>query len=138
MPTVPSNVPVIHPKTSPRRSYVGAVELKPSDRFSILEFAEIFGFTTGAFIDAIERNRSTIRRPFYSILDLATRWRCSRATVYNVLRESEFNLLDLSLPGRDKEKRLLPCKKKGKRLVPNCVVERIEQGRMRSLSDQAA
>ena len=99
--------------------------LKETDRLSIFEFAEIFGFLPAGLIAAIERNRLTIKKPFYSIQDLAARWRCSRGTVYNVLRESEFKLLDLSNRGKDK----------GKRIVPAAVVEQIEQGQMRSLSE---
>ena len=106
----------------------GSTELKAVARLTILEFAEIFGFTPTELISGIERNRFAIKRPFYSIRDLAARWRCSRGAVYNVLRESEFKLLDLCQDG----------KKKGKRLVPSAAVERIEQSRMRSLSDALA
>jgi len=101
--------------------------LKPTDCLSILEFAELFGFTPAELIAAIERNRAALKRAFYSIQDLANRWRCARGTVYNVLRESEFKVLDLSHPGKDK----------GKRLIPGSVVERIEQRRMRPLFEAA-
>jgi hypothetical protein len=55
---------------------------------------------------------------FFSIGDLATRWRCSRGTVYNIIRGEK--VLDFALPGH-----------RGKKLVPRGVVERIEQKRMR-------
>ena len=118
-------------------------ELKPQDSLSILEFAELFGFTPAELITAIERNRHACKRPFYSIQDLAARWRCSRATVYNVLREAEFKLLDLSLLKREgKEDTATESPReqadKGKRLVPWSVVEQIEKKRMRSLVEMAA
>jgi len=57
-------------------------------------------------------------RPLFSISDLAERWRCSRGTVYNIIR-GEW-VVDFAAPGR-----------KGKKLVPADVVYRIEQDRMR-------
>jgi predicted DNA-binding protein YlxM (UPF0122 family) len=100
----------------------------PSDKFSIAELADVFGFPVSALVEAINRNRQAIKKPFYSIPDLAKRWNCSRATVYNVLRETEFKLLNLSRPGKDK----------GKWLVPAAVVERIEQGRLERLPENVA
>lgn len=58
--------------------------------------------------------------PYYSIADLAERWRCSRGTVYNVLRGEK--VLDFALPGH-----------KGKKLVAAEVVCRIERGNTRIL-----
>jgi len=100
----------------------------PSDKLSIAELADIFGFPVSALIDAINRNRRSFNKPFYSIPDLAARWNCSRATVYNILKESEFKLLDLSRKD----------KKKGKWNIPASVVEHIEQARMRRLPDSIA
>ena len=97
--------------------------LTTEDHFSIEEFAGLFGFPAEAILVAMERNRSAINKPFYSIPDLARRWCCSRATVYTILRESEFKLLDMR---RTK-------KGKGKWNVPSAVVEQIEKSRMRSL-----
>ena len=57
-------------------------------------------------------------QPFFSIADLADRWRCSRGTVYNVLRGRL--VLDFAAPGH-----------KGKKLVPVEAVLAIEQSRMR-------
>jgi hypothetical protein len=56
--------------------------------------------------------------PYFSIPDLASRWRCSRGTVYNVIRGEK--VLDFAAPGR-----------KGKKLVPRDVVCRIEQSNTR-------
>jgi hypothetical protein len=58
------------------------------------------------------------RQAFFSIPELATRWRCSRGTVYNMIRGER--VLDFASPGR-----------RGKKLVPVEVIERIEQSNMR-------
>jgi hypothetical protein len=57
-------------------------------------------------------------QPFFSIADLAERWRCSRGTVYNVLRGQP--VLDFARVGH-----------KGKKLVPAEVVRAIEQSKMK-------
>jgi hypothetical protein len=56
--------------------------------------------------------------PYFSIPELASRWRCSRSTVYNVIRGEK--VLDFAAPGR-----------KGKKLVPREVVRSIEQSNTR-------
>lgn len=99
------------------------MSLSPTDSLSILEYADIFGFTPEAVIEAIGRNRRAVKQSFYSIPGLAKRWCCSRAKVYAILREAGYKLLDLTIPGKDK----------GKRLIPASVVERIEQTRLRPL-----
>jgi hypothetical protein len=52
---------------------------------------------------------------YYSIPDLALRWRCSRGTVYNRLRFARAKVLDFSAAGR-----------KSKKLVPALTVFRLE------------
>jgi hypothetical protein len=101
--------------------------LKATDSLKIFEFADLFGFPASAVLTAIERQRRTINKPYYSIPDLKWRWNCSRATVYAVLRESEYKILDLARPG----------KKKGPKGIPAHVVEQIEKDRMRPLEDAA-
>jgi hypothetical protein len=59
-------------------------------------------------------------QPFYSISELAKRWRCSRGSVYNRLRGEK--VLDFAAPGH-----------KGHKLVPIETVRRIEQRRMKVL-----
>ncbi len=59
-------------------------------------------------------------RPFFSIQDLAERWRCSRASVYNQIRGEK--VLDFAPNGR-----------KGHKLVPLDVVLKIERSRMKVL-----
>ena len=97
--------------------------LRPTDCVAISELADALNVPPSAVISAIEKNRSSIRKAFYSIPDLAKRWNCSRGTVYNVLRETEFKLLNLSRKGKDK----------GKWLIPAAVVEHIEKTRMELL-----
>jgi hypothetical protein len=57
---------------------------------------------------------------FYSIADLAKRWRCSRGSVYNILRGEK--VLDFAAPGR-----------RGHKLVPIETVRRVEERRMKVL-----
>ena len=102
--------------------------IKTSDCISISELADVFGLPATALVSAVERNRRVIKKPFYSIPELAKRWNCSRATVYNILRESESKLLNLTRKD----------KKKGHWNVPASVVERIELARMDSLSEHIA
>jgi DNA-binding GntR family transcriptional regulator len=100
----------------------------PSDKLSISELADIFGFPVAAFVEAINRNRQAVKKPFYSIPELAKRWNCSRATVYNVLRESELKALNVAKRSA----------KKGKWNVPADVVEHIELSRIEAIPESAA
>jgi hypothetical protein len=59
-------------------------------------------------------------QPFYSIADLASRWRCSRGSVYNRLRGEK--VVDFAAMGR-----------KGKKLVPLETVQKIERAHLRVL-----
>jgi hypothetical protein len=69
--------------------------------------------------DAATLDRPPAKDPkYFSIADLAGRWRCSRGTVYNVIRGER--VLDFAVSGR-----------RGKKLVPADVVSKIEQRRMR-------
>lgn len=58
------------------------------------------------------------KQEFFSIPELAVRWRCSRGTVYNLIRGER--VLDFATPGH-----------RGKKLVPAAVVSRIEESSMR-------
>jgi len=73
---------------------------------------------TVAKLGAMQVESNTLAQTYFSIADLAARWRCSRGTVYNVIRGEK--VLDFAAPGR-----------RGKKLVPQEVVRRIEQKRMR-------
>ena len=63
---------------------------------------------------------SRAEQPFYTIADLAVRWRCSRASVYSTLRGE---LVVALRPGR-----------KGRKLVSADVVRQIENRRTRRLT----
>jgi hypothetical protein len=95
-----------------------------SDKFSVAEVADIFGFPVPALVAAMNRNIQSLHKPFYSIPDLAARWDCSRATVYNVLRESEFKILNAA------SKRAT---QRDKWRVPAAVVEHLEKSRMEAM-----
>jgi hypothetical protein len=62
------------------------------------------------------------QQPYYSIPELAVRWRSSRATVYNRLRFAGAKVLDLG-----------PAGKKGKKLVPALTVFQIESKNLKAL-----
>jgi transposase len=59
---------------------------------------------------------------YFSIAELAERWRCSRGTVYNRLRKVRADVLDFAPRGR-----------KGKKLVPAATVFGIEARHTRRL-----
>jgi len=73
---------------------------------------------TASQLEAMRLEPDAAMPPYFSISELAARWRCSRGTVYNIIRGEK--VLDFAAPGH-----------KGKKLVPREVVSRIEQGRMR-------
>lgn len=103
--------------------------LTESDSVSLKEFSDLFGFPVQALIVAIERNRGALKKPFYSIADLAQRWVCSRGTVYNVLAEHEGSALELIAPHGKKNR--------GKRSIPASTVERIERARIVRINQAA-
>ena len=70
-------------------------------------------------VEAIARPAPDVR-PFFSIRDLADRWRCSRASVYNRIRGA--TVIDFATKGR-----------KGQKLVPLDVVLKIERAHLRVL-----
>lgn len=69
-----------------------------------------------------EGKNALAEQPFYTIADLAGRWRCSRASVYNILR-GELVVDFAPRPGR-----------KGRKLVSAEVVRQIENHRARRLT----
>lgn len=72
--------------------------------------------------NSVTSNTAKCDQAFYTIPDLANRWHCSRATVYNVLR-GEMVIDFAPRPGR-----------KGHKLVSADVVRQIENRRARSLT----
>lgn len=77
---------------------------------------------TAVQIAAKQSEKPEVRpiQPYFSISDLAERWRCSRASVYNQIRGEK--VLDFAANG-----------KKGHKLVPLETVLKIEHARMRIL-----
>jgi hypothetical protein len=80
---------------------------------------------TALQIETRERTEEITRpvpdvRPFFSIRDLAERWRCSRGSVYSRIRGEM--VVDFAAKG-----------KKGHKLVPLAVVLKIERTCMRVL-----
>lgn len=63
------------------------------------------------------------RQEFFSIKELANRWRCSRGTVYNRLRRTGAQVLDFAT-----------CGKRGRKCVAVDVVFQIEKRHMKRLS----
>jgi predicted DNA-binding protein YlxM (UPF0122 family) len=70
----------------------------------------------------LEGRSMPVHQDFFSIDELAERWRCSRGTVYNRLRAAGAKVLDFAAQG-----------KKGKKAVPTAVVIQIENQRMKRL-----
>jgi predicted DNA-binding protein YlxM (UPF0122 family) len=97
-----------------------------SDRISVTELATLFGFSVSALVEAINRNRKILNKPFYSVSDLAARWNCSRTTVLNILRESELKLFKASSQCATKRNLWR---------IPAPVVKHLEDQRMQALSD---
>ena len=71
---------------------------------------------------AIDPSEAYPRREFFSMQELAERWRCSRGTVYNRLRAEAVKVLDFSRAG-----------KKGKKLVPVSAVHELESRNLKKL-----
>ena len=92
-----------------------------ADTLTISQIAILFGVPESSVRGRIAQG--TVRQEYFSIGELATRWRCSRGTVYNRLRSSSAKVLDFACPG-----------KKGKKAVPAAVVVQIEAGKMRRLA----
>ena len=68
-------------------------------------------------------NGTPVYRDFFTIQQLARRWSCSRATVYNVLRSTGTKVVDFAAKGR-----------RGHKLVPVAAVEEIERRKLSRLS----
>ena len=71
-------------------------------RFTISEFAALFGFEENDIRERLARG--SVQQEYYSIRELAERWRVSRGTVYNRLRSTGAKVLDFAAPGRRSKK----------------------------------
>jgi hypothetical protein len=77
------------------------------------EIAALFGIPVTAVRERLARR--TIPQEYFSIPDLAKRWRCSRGTVYNRLRAHGAKVLDFAPNG-----------KRGKKVVAASTVLQLE------------
>jgi len=89
-------------------------------RLTIAEFAGLFGLPEDIIRERIAHAPN--RPEYYSIGELAERWRVSRGTVYNRLRSAGAKVLDFAAPG-----------KRGKKAVHAGVVFRIEAQKTKRL-----
>ena len=87
---------------------------------TVPEIAGLFGCSEEAVLAFIAKNGP--RQEFFSMAELAARWRCSRGTVYNRLRSAGAKVLDFALPG-----------KKGKKAIPVSVVQQIEDRKTKKM-----
>jgi predicted DNA-binding transcriptional regulator AlpA len=90
---------------------------------TIPEVASLFGLSENDIHDLIEHRAPPVHQPYFSIGELAQRWRCSRGSVYNRLRIVGAKVLDFAAPG-----------KRGKKAVPATVVLQIENRQTRRLN----
>ena len=101
-------------------------EASPKDRLPealpIREVASLFGLSEDAVLEMVSRRRAPVRQDFFSVGELAERWRCSRGSVYNRLRAAGAKVLDFAAPG-----------KRGKKAVPASTVLQIESRHTRRL-----
>ena len=68
-------------------------------------------------------NGDETNREYFSMAELADRWRCSRGTVYNRLRAAGAQVLDFAPRG-----------KKGRKVVPAAIIKQIEARNTRRLA----
>jgi transposase len=91
------------------------------DTLTISEIATLFGVAESFVRSRISQGNA--RPEYFSISEVATRWRYSRGTVYNRLRSSGTKVLDFAPRG-----------KKGKKAVPAAVIHEIELRKLRRLT----
>jgi predicted DNA-binding transcriptional regulator AlpA len=85
------------------------------------DVAALFGFSESTLLQMLE-GRNAPRQEFYSISEVAHRWRCSRGTVYNRLLQVGAKVLDFAPKG-----------KKGRKAVPAYVLLQIENRQIKRL-----
>jgi hypothetical protein len=71
---------------------------------SVAEAASLFGYSEDVVLKMLDRHGEPLRQEFFSIGELARRWRCSRGTVYNRLRLADVKVLDFAVAGRKSKK----------------------------------
>ena len=91
-----------------------------TENLSVSEIASMFGMQESDVRARIAGRGAP--QAFFSIQELAERWRCSRGTVRNRLRGSGAKVLDFASPGQ-----------RGKKAVPTGVVLQIENRKTKLL-----
>lgn len=101
------------------------MSVSSNESLSIQEFASLFGFPPETVAAAVEtqRQRRSDAQAFYTIPQLAERWSCSRAQVYNLLRAAAAKVINVGQG-----------KKRSKTLVPADVVLRLEKNLTEKMS----
>lgn len=89
-------------------------------KFTVSEFAAFLGLEEHVIRERIGSGPN--KREYYSIGELADRWRVSRGTVYNRLRSAGAKVLDFAASGR-----------RGKKVVSVSVVLQIEARKTKKL-----
>jgi hypothetical protein len=87
--------------------------MDPTGTLTVDEIAALFGIPVTAVHERLARR--TVLQEYFSISDLAKRWRCSRGTVYNRLRAHGAKVLDFARDG-----------KRGKKVVAASTVVQLE------------
>jgi predicted DNA-binding protein YlxM (UPF0122 family) len=72
---------------------------------SVSEIASLFGYSEQSILEIIEHRSAPVHQEFFSISELANRWRCSRGTVYNRLRAAGAIALDFTGRRQTRSKR---------------------------------
>jgi hypothetical protein len=88
-------------------------ETNATTALTIDEIAALFGIPVNAVRERLARR--SVSQEYFSIPDLAKRWRCSRGTVYNRLRARGAKVLDFAPNG-----------KRGKKVVAASTVLQLE------------
>lgn len=73
-------------------------------------------------MENVNHDSERTQQEFFSMSELAQRWRCSRGTVYNRLRAVGAKVLDFAPRG-----------KRGKKVVPIRTILEVERSRMNPL-----
>jgi hypothetical protein len=89
-------------------------------KLTISEFAGLLGFNETDIRERLAQGSG--KQEYYSIHELAERWRVSRGTVYNRLRSAGARVLDFAAPGR-----------RGKKVISVSVVLQIEARKTKKL-----
>jgi hypothetical protein len=84
-----------------------------TNALTVNEIAALLGIPVNTVRERLARHNSP--QEYFSILDLAKRWRCSRGTVYNRLRAHGAKVLDFAPNG-----------KRGKKVVAAATVLQLE------------